>query len=307
MSVSVDTVYQRVLSILNKEQRGYVTPQEFNLFANQAQMDLFEQYFYDINQFGRMHGNDTEFSDMLNILNEKINIFEVTAAMTNAGGGVWTVPANLYRIGTIIYNNTEVERINQNEFLYINKSPLTKPSNERPVFVASASGYKVYGSLIVRSSNSTLNGTVSSSATINISAANPSISIGNIVTGTGISGVVTVTAIAANGTAITLSSVQSLSNSTVLTFTTPAATQLITTEVTCNYIKRPATAEWAGALVDGSKLQNSSASVDFELHPSEETELVIKILELAGISTRELQVYQIAAQEEARNTQQEKS
>ena len=45
MSVSVDTVYQRVLAILNKEQRGYVTPQEFNLFANQAQMDLFEQYF----------------------------------------------------------------------------------------------------------------------------------------------------------------------------------------------------------------------------------------------------------------------
>ena len=306
MSVSVDTVYQRVLSILNKEQRGYVTPQEFNLFANQAQMDLFEQYFYDINQFGRMHGNDTEFSDMLTLLNEKINIFEVTAPMTYAVT-YWTPPANLYRIGTIIYNNTGVERINQNEFLYINKSPLTKPSNERPVFVASASGYKVYGSLIVRSSNSTLNGTVSSSATINISAANPSISIGNIVTGTGISGVVTVTAIAANGTAITLSSVQSLSNSTVLTFTTPAATQLITTEVTCNYIKRPATAEWAGALVDGSKLQNSSASVDFELHPSEETELVMKILELAGISTRELQVYQIAAQEEARNTQQEKS
>jgi hypothetical protein len=50
-----------------------------------------------------------------------------------------------------------------------------------------------------------------------------------------------------------------------------------------------------------------AASVDFELHPSEETELVMKILELAGISTRELQVYQIAAQEEARNTQQEKS
>ena len=26
MAVSVDTVYQRVLAILNKEQRGYVTP-----------------------------------------------------------------------------------------------------------------------------------------------------------------------------------------------------------------------------------------------------------------------------------------
>ena len=80
--VSIDTVYQRVLAILNKEQRGYLPPLEFNLFANQAQMDLFEQYFYDINQFGRLHGNDTEYSDMLNILNEKINIFEKDATMT---------------------------------------------------------------------------------------------------------------------------------------------------------------------------------------------------------------------------------
>ena len=76
MAISVDTVYQRVLAILNKEQRGYLTPQEFNLFANQAQRDIFEQYFYDINQFSRLHGNDTEYSDMLNILNEKISIFE---------------------------------------------------------------------------------------------------------------------------------------------------------------------------------------------------------------------------------------
>ena len=40
MAVSIDTVYQRVLSILNKEQRGYITPQEFNLLANQAQIEI---------------------------------------------------------------------------------------------------------------------------------------------------------------------------------------------------------------------------------------------------------------------------
>jgi len=228
MSVSVDTVYQRVLAILNKEQRGYVTPQEFNLFANQAQLDIFEQYFYDINQFGRLHGNDTEYSDMLNILNEKINLFEVTAAMTYAVG-YWSAPNNLYRIGTVIYGGKEVERINNNEFLYINASPLTKPSNARPVFIASANGYKVYGD-----------------------------------------------------------------------------TEL-TTGVTCNYIKKPATVSWAYTTVLGEAQYNASNSTDFELHPSEETELVMKILELAGISTKELQVYQIAAQEEAKNTQQEKS
>jgi hypothetical protein len=138
MAVSVDTVYQRVLAILNKEQRGYVTPQEFNLFANQAQLDIFEQYFYDINQFGRIPGNDTEFSDMLNILNEKINIFETNAPMTYSSiTTYWTTPSNLYRLGTIVYANVttsrslyptpntlvntttyvEAERINYNEYL----------------------------------------------------------------------------------------------------------------------------------------------------------------------------------------------
>ena len=74
--VNVDTVYQRVLALANKEQRGYITPQEFNLFANQAQMETFEQYFYDVNQYGRGPGNSTEYSDMLDILDEKISLFK---------------------------------------------------------------------------------------------------------------------------------------------------------------------------------------------------------------------------------------
>ena len=71
MSVNINTVYQAVLAVTNKEQRGYITPQEFNYLANQAQLDIFEQYFYDINQFGRLPGNSTEYSDMVDILDEK--------------------------------------------------------------------------------------------------------------------------------------------------------------------------------------------------------------------------------------------
>ena len=84
MAVNINTVYQRVLTIANKEQRGYITPQEFNILANQAQMDLFEQYFYDENQFSRQHGNSTEFSDMLSILDEKISPFRVNGASLTA-------------------------------------------------------------------------------------------------------------------------------------------------------------------------------------------------------------------------------
>ena len=42
MAVNIDTVYQRVLTLANKEQRGYITPQEFNLLANHVQMEIFE-------------------------------------------------------------------------------------------------------------------------------------------------------------------------------------------------------------------------------------------------------------------------
>ena len=254
MAVSIDTVYQRVLGILNKEQRGYVTPQEFNLFANQAQLDIFEQYFYDINQFGRVPGNSTEFSDMLNLLNEKINIFENNSPMIYSGG-YWNPPTNIYRMGTITYANqvtklilatnpggspvpntpvttttyTEAERINYNEFLYINQSPLTKPTNSRPIFVASDGGYQVYGD------------------------------------------------------------------------------SALTVGVTCNYIKKPVKVEWKYQMVFGEALYDATNSVNFELHPSEETELVIKILEFAGLVIMDPNTYQIANQMEMSTIQQEKS
>ena len=50
MAINVNTVYQTVLLILNKEQRGYITPDEFNKTATQVQLDIFEQYFDDLNQ-----------------------------------------------------------------------------------------------------------------------------------------------------------------------------------------------------------------------------------------------------------------
>ena len=307
MSVSVNTVYQRVLAVLNKEQRGYVTPQEFNLFANQAQMDIFEQYFYDINQFGRIQGNDTEFSDMLTILNEKINPFEVTGNMTYGASLYLTPPANLYRIGTLIYNNIEVERINQNEFLYINASPLTKPTDSRPIFVSSSTGYKVYGSDIIRSSNSAVKTAINGNDVFEINVANPRIIVGSKVTGTGIPAATTVTGVNAANTIITISEVVVLASGVTLTFTTPQKTQLITTGVTCNYLERPATVVWNYATVNGAALFNTFESVDFPLHPSEETELVIKILEFASLSVRDMSLYQVSNQMEGQNTQQEKS
>ena len=138
--VNIDTVYQRVLALTNKEQRGYVTPQEFNLLANQAQLDIFEQYFYDINQFAIINDIGTEYSDAVDSLEEKMAIFETTSGIT--GGNL---PNDLYKLGTVIWDNKEVEQIDQKKYLYINSSPLAKPTNDRPVYTRSGNTIIVYG------------------------------------------------------------------------------------------------------------------------------------------------------------------
>ena len=126
MAVNVDKVYQRVLAIANKEQRGYITPQEFNLLANQAQLEIFEQYFYDINQFGRVPGNSTEYSDMLNILEEKISFFEKDHTdMSAVSGATATLPTDVYRLGTVFYNNgtnsIRVEKVTNKDIQTLSK------------------------------------------------------------------------------------------------------------------------------------------------------------------------------------------
>ena len=86
MAVSVDTVYQRVLALANKEQRGYITPQEFNLLANQAQMTIFEQYFYDKNQRDRNEPDPDHHTDEGNIsklIDQKLKPFSSFQSVTN--------------------------------------------------------------------------------------------------------------------------------------------------------------------------------------------------------------------------------
>ena len=63
MAVNVDTVYRTVLLILNKESRGYLTPDEFNKTAAQVQLEIFNEYFEDLNQQYIVNSNDSEYSD----------------------------------------------------------------------------------------------------------------------------------------------------------------------------------------------------------------------------------------------------
>ena len=230
--VSIDTVYQRVLVLANKEQRGYITPQEFNLFANQAQMDIFDQYFYDVNQFSRIPGNSTGGSDMLDYLEEKIAIFEQEKNINiNSAKEFYNIGAStgdFYKIDSVTYGRYTCEQINSNQLQNILNSPLLNPTTYNPIYTLKR--------------NNKL-------------------------------------------------------------FLYPTSLQ---EKITLNYIRKPLKVEWSAVSVSGSELYDSTNSVDFELHPSEETKLVIKILQLAGISMKDPSLYQVTAAEDNKNIQQEK-
>ena len=140
MAVSIDTVYQRVLAIANKEQRGYITPQEFNLFANQAQLKIFENYFYELDKFLRLPGNDSAYSDRINILEEKIAYFEKNNIdMSAVNSATMTLPTDVYRLGTVFYNDStksiRVENITAKEAELMEQTALYKATQLRPVYV----------------------------------------------------------------------------------------------------------------------------------------------------------------------------
>ena len=78
MAINVNTVYTTVLSILNKEQRGYLTPDEFNKIATQVQLEIFEKFFEDYNQYLLMPKTDVEFASRVDHILQEFQIFEET-------------------------------------------------------------------------------------------------------------------------------------------------------------------------------------------------------------------------------------
>ena len=133
--ISIDTVYQRVLAILNKENRGYLTPQEFNLFANQAQLEIFEQYFFDLNQYSRLKENNTEYANLYSIVEEKLSKFQKYASFAVLNGFCSFASSDLHKIGSVAYNGIEVEKINLKQYNQYNLTRLAAPSVTAPVFI----------------------------------------------------------------------------------------------------------------------------------------------------------------------------
>ena len=138
MAINVNTVYQTVLSILNKEGRGFLTPDEFKRVGTQVQLDILDRNFHDYNRAVLKRNATGLVDDYGNIpekIEEKIDPFFAQADITLTNG-VGTLPTDLYKtINISITNKTiQLEKVDKKSLSYLLSSPLTKPTTTFPVY-----------------------------------------------------------------------------------------------------------------------------------------------------------------------------
>ena len=312
MAINVNTVYQTVLLILNKEQRGYMTPVEFNKIGSQVQLEIFEKYFDDLNQQLRVPQADTDFSNRVINLDEKMSLFkEFGNATSISSSNVFTLPQQLG------HNNGKTSVIGM----------VTTPT-------ATAAGTTQYaignnGDNITVTSAQILNGIIQVFGNGNlISSSEYQINGLNIIFNFQPTTALTLKVnyypkqfyrlggLFYTNNAIPTQELERVgrselyhllsSNLTKPTSTYPIYTyannqmtvypDTIRSGITTSYVRKPIPCVWNfNTGVNGSYVFDSSKSFDFELHVSEQTEVILKILLYSGIVIQNPEIIQVAA------------
>jgi hypothetical protein len=321
MAINVNTVYQTVLLILNKEQRGYITPQEFNNIANQVQLEIFNSYFPDGNQANRLNQtnqqNDTEFYNSFDVQDARLDPFKLitTEFVYNAGKNAWVYPSNslpISKIGSVYcnYNNRvnykEADRLSYKEFRTTAASKLTAPTQNYPIFNIT---------YVEQDFEQTLALVNYIGGNVIEFAADSNINFGN--------GVYNKTQQVSYGTVNSLltttptTQVQVTEDLTLLPAPVPGDEILIVkaddialypnlfiepqpSSIEVSAVQVPGTVTWGYQLqANGSYLYDPNSSSDFQLVQDEQSRLVLEILKYCGVLIRDPQIAQQAAQAEA--------
>ena len=347
MAISVDTVYKTVLLILNKEQRGYMTPDEFNKIGSQVQRELFEKCFEDLNQQVRIPQTDMDYADRVAATDEKIAEFktesdqtvaEKAIGVTNPISNVFTVPSELYKLGSVTYEPSaasypELQRLGRSEFYNIRKAPLTTPTKNFPIYLYEDNKCIVYPSDITDVSHIKMQyvkkptnirwgydiGSLGQYVFTNYPYVATAINIGSLTTSSNdTSGInintypaATYTSTGNNQTAVFSVTVTGGAISSI-NVTSQGSGYSVDDTITFTATDFPGAGANAGTavvtLTEANLFSGSQQGyIDFGLQTSEQTELVLNILLYAGIVIRDPQIIQVAQSELQQDKINEKS
>ena len=332
MAININTVYKSVLSILNKEQRGFLTPDEFNKIAREAQMNLLDVAFVDYNKMSNLDTvgrTNLGYADAPSKIKEKIDQFYKTASVS-LSTGVGVLPADIYKIIDLT-NSTRTlpfELVDKHELPYLLSSPLTKPSTDYPVYYktttsAGATSIQVNPTSISSAvldyikvpSDPRFGYTTNATYGTNTYDSNEYVATG-LVTGKTLA---TTTGYTTVGTGynddtylldfkggtyrLTIANSTNLPSSLVVV--TPGTGFAVGDTITfpTGLANEGGTSTLSGnsnivyTVAASDIFQNTTqGSTDFELHPSEEPTLIMQILAFAGVTIKDPQITQLASQ-----------
>lgn len=153
----INSVYNTVLNIVAKERNGFITPEEFNSFAKQSQLELFQQYFYDFQQskIKDMKGMETSgYSDITKQIDQTIDFFSKnTDLVYNGVDFKFDLPENFFLLNVLYYNGKEVTHVDQGKLHYLLNSNLTAPTETYPTYVMQGTQVAVYPTTITDNIN----------------------------------------------------------------------------------------------------------------------------------------------------------
>jgi hypothetical protein len=295
MAVNVDIVYKTVLLILNKEQRGNLSPDEFNKVATQVQLEIFESYFETLNQQVRRPDNDTEYADRVKNVDQDISVFKTYGDATYVpAGGYFTLPTTSgagVATQTLTGNGTAISF----PFTSITSSQLASSVIAVTIGGVSTTAFTISGANII------FNSIPANSAAI-------------VVTATPEDFYRLGTVIYQNEKEVQLSQRNDLLylNSTPLiapTTTYPIYLyensklylypQSITSDIQVSYLRKPVDVIWNFTIPSGQNYYqyNPTNSVDFELSKTEQSNIILKVLLYSGVVIRDPSIIQVASQQ----------
>ena len=306
----INTVRATVLSIANKNNFGYITPNDFNLYAKQAQLDIFEDYFYQYNswlvkQNARVSGSG--YADIVKGLVEVLDYFSLTKSLISSNGYDFTLPEDYYLINKINYYpnlRTSGSVTGGSGSTLIDTNSLFITNGVKPTDLLSN----------ITNSGEILNVlAVTNETTLVLSG---SINVGDVFTIVANSSITEVERVSQNKifylNATPLTSPSTSFPAYVLggnNITVYPTQQLVTGTVLSQYIRYPKDPNWTylDLISNGEPSFNETAAdyQDFELPISDQTNLINKILQYAGLSIRDKDVMSFGKIEEQEANQQE--
>ena len=297
MAINVNTVYRTVLLILNKEQRGMLTPDEFNKVATQVQLEIFEGYFNTLDLQVRKPDNITEYGDKIKNTNQDISIFKEYGNCTfNAAEGKFILPVE--NSGSV-YSQSFLGTGTQSSFIFTSITAAQLSSSVIYVYVngelLSSNSYNIGGGAISFNTIPSLNQTILVTA-----KPNSFYTLGSV--------------FYKNEKELQLVQRNELPYLKGNPLIAPTVSypvflyenekiqvlpEAITSDIAVSYLRKPMDVRWNFTVPSGQAYYsyNAAGSIDFELSKKEQSNIVTRILLYAGVVIKDPTIIQVAQQQ----------